>query len=181
MLKIEGNFYHDTEGDLEEIYAVLERYNLNLVTSSLKVTLGYYSRPDGFARTHSPYIDKEADSSHSLGLVRYNGEDLDLNLHRTFQWEITEKVDVEEPIYETQTVTETETYYDFDEEGELVEKEQEQTYEKEVQTGTKKVTYSQKTLRKKISQLESWAYTQLQKELLDTFDYIEYIQEEEAL
>lgn len=89
--------------------------------------------------------------------IGYNDESISYPVLLEFPLTVTEEVS--EDIYETQEITNTITYSDFDENGDIVEKTREETTTHRVKTGTRTITKSRIDLSVIDGDPYGWAYT----------------------
>lgn len=113
-----------TWGELDSFYTRIENYRLNKIEGRVDVTVISYLDREKAAQTYSEYKEDIPPQSYLLGgLIEYNSQSIDLNDYNYFKFYLTSSVEIVEDIIEQRYVSESFMYTDFDEDGNLVEKE----------------------------------------------------------
>lgn len=150
------------QGLLSEAYARIEMYRVDMFYGLLHTTVAMYPSKKAALETFPVYFGEvNPDPSQVIGVsVLYNGEEIEYPSY--FEFPLVKDVEVEYPLYEDVEEVKTSTYYDFDENGEIVKKERVDRVHKNVRSGTQKV------IRQKIDidkgNIYSYAYEQVKKE-----------------
>ena len=131
---------HDLHGELNSFYVRIEMYCLDIINMKLCTTVICYTSPNGAKTTHIDSRLNEYTSSKLIATVMWDNKEIDLNDLHYFEFSLAKEVDIEQPVYERQAKTRMGTFFDFDDEGNVIEKEGEEEYEEEVQIGTEVVT-----------------------------------------
>jgi hypothetical protein len=92
--------------------------------------------------------------------IVYNGEEIEYPTY--FELPMVDPVEVEIPIHEDVVGSKTSTYYDFDDNGEIVEKTREEETKSTIQTGTQNITKQKININKE--NVYSFAYEEVKKE-----------------
>jgi hypothetical protein len=92
--------------------------------------------------------------------IVYNGEEIEYPTY--FELPMVDPVEVEIPIHEDVVESKTSTYYDFDDNGEIVEKTREEETKTTIQTGTQSITKQKININKE--NVYSFAYEEIKKE-----------------
>lgn len=129
-----------THGSLDTFYVRIEMYRIDKIHMKLYTTVKCYTSADGAYKTWLDNRLNDYAGSFLIGNVKWDDEEIDLNELNSFEFSLVKEVDIEQPIYEIQTKTRYVPYFDFDDEGNVVEKEGEEEYEEEVEVGTESVT-----------------------------------------
>lgn len=111
-------------GELDNFYCRIENYRLNKIEGRVEVTVISYLDREKAAQTYPEYKEDMPPKSYLLGgLIEYNSQSIDLNEYNHFKFYLTSSMEILEDITEERYVSESFMYTDFDEEGNLVEKE----------------------------------------------------------
>lgn len=137
---INQKIQHDTFNQLDSFYVRIEMYRLDVLQGKLHLISRAYTDKEGAKKNYSKYQGEPSQGdSCVLGQIDIDGEIIDLNDFNYFEFSLTKEVTIIEDITEEQEVTETETYFDFDDSGEVVEKTKEYTVIKDVKIDEKEV------------------------------------------
>lgn len=161
---------HDRYGYLNSFYVRIEMYRFDVVTGKLCITSAAYTNPLGAEKTHSKY--KGEVSSHGsflISQIKYNDDIIDLNDYNYFEFLLTKNVTVVEDVMEEQEVTTNELYFDFDETGDVVEKNVERIVTKNVKVGECNVEKVEIDILPVYSDFFGHAYKLLKEQYAKTF------------
>jgi hypothetical protein len=150
------------QGLLSEAYARIEMYRVDMFYGLLHTTVAMYPSKKAALETFPVYFGEvNPDPSQVIGVnVLYNGEEIEYPSYLEFP--LVKDVEVEYPLYEDVEEIKTSTYYDFDENGEIVKKEREDKVYKNVRSGTQKVIKQKIDIDK--GNIYLYAYEQVKKE-----------------
>jgi hypothetical protein len=92
--------------------------------------------------------------------IVYNGEEIEYPTY--FEFPMVDPIEVEIPIHEDVVENKVSKYYDFDDNGEIIEKTREEEIKTTVQTGTQNITKQRININKE--NVYSFAYESVKKE-----------------
>lgn len=152
------------QGLLLEGYVRIEMYRVEVFYGLLHVTVAMYPSRQAAQDTVPMYFGEvNPNISQVVGVnIVYNDEEIEYPTY--FEFPLTEEVYTEVPIMEEVVETKKSTYYDFDENGEIVQKERVEETRSMQQTGTQKITRQKININKNNGNLYSYAYEQIKKE-----------------
>ena len=152
------------QGLLLESYVRIEMYRVEVFYGLLHVTVAMYPSRQAAQDTVPMYFGEiNPNISQVVGVnIVYNDEEIEYPTY--FEFPLTEEVYTEVPIIEEVVETKKSTYYDFDENGEIVQKERVEETRSMQQTGTQKITRQKININKNNGNLYSYAYEQIKKE-----------------
>ena len=152
------------QGLLLESYVRIEMYRVEVFYGLLHVTVAMYPSRQAAQDTVPMYFGEiNPNISQVVGVnIVYNDEEIEYPTY--FEFPLTEEVYTEVPIMEEVVETKKSTYYDFDENGEIVQKERVEETRSMQQTGTQKITRQKININKNNGNLYSYAYEQIKKE-----------------
>jgi hypothetical protein len=127
--------------NLNEFYVRIENCNISKTMGCLITGIAAYPS-SSFARTSHPRYTEDYTYDISSDIIpvkiNYNETDVDYPTHYIFA--LTSSVLVDVPVYEYNVVSESINYYDFDENGDVVEKTRIEYTSQSIQTGTEQIT-----------------------------------------
>ena len=146
------------QGLLEEAYARIEMYRVDMFYGILHTTIAMYPNRQAALETFPVYFgEKNATLSQVVGVaIVYNG--VEITYPTYFEFPLVEDVQVEVPLFKEVSETKTSTYYDFDTDGNIVEKTREDITTKVVQTGTELITKQKIKINQGNENIYSHAY-----------------------
>jgi len=150
------------QGLLSEAYARIEMYRVDMFYGLLHTTVAMYPSKKAALETFPVYFGEvNPEPSQVIGVnVLYNGEEIEYPSYLEFP--LVKDIEVEYPLYEDVEEVKISTYYDFDENGEIVKKEREDKVHKNVRSGTQKVIKQKIDIDK--GNIYLYAYEQVKKE-----------------
>lgn len=170
-LKINAPIISINHGLLTEAVVRIENYRVNKYAGQAEVTvlmfkdeedarLGKYTYAD---EVNAPLMDRRPLPAIVQVELIYKDKNIEYPTYLEFPLYTQETVEID--VYEDQEVNET--YYDFDEEGNVIEK----THTKiaSVKTGTKQVTREKLDISIVESNLYSWCYTRVKEKFGEIF------------
>lgn len=111
-----------TWGKLNQFYTRIENYRLDRINGKLHTTVLSYLDKEKADLTYPEYINSTSTQSYVLGgLLEYNSQSIDLNDYNYFVFHLTSSLEVIEELFEDRYVSESYSYFDYDEEGNVVE------------------------------------------------------------
>lgn len=140
------------QGDLTSSYARIEKYTFDKKTGNCYATVALYPSYQDAQDSVPPYLTgfsnqgnyfSPSDPNYSgskiiATLINYSGSQFE---YPNFLFlPCTASVVIDQPIYETQIVTQSVPYFDFDETGSMIEKTKIEYVSQSVQIGTQPVT-----------------------------------------
>jgi hypothetical protein len=127
------------QGILTEAYVRIEMYRVDVFNGYLHTTVCMYPSKQGAADSFPEYFgESQTKPSQNVGVnITYNDQEMEYPTY--FYFPMTSSVQIEQPVFETTTTTQTSTYYDFDDTGNIVEKTRTEDVVKSVQTGTETI------------------------------------------
>jgi hypothetical protein len=162
------------KGALSTSYARIEVYHIDKHIGVMRVSIALYVDKDDADKNkfvyHEDFLDPLNRSSQSgpiPTLINVDGNSI--NYPTIFDLPLSVDETVTEDEYQTQDLVRTVKYYDFDEDGNVIEKTREETYQDRVKTGTKSVTKSKIDLSVIGSNPYEWAYSKLKPKLEEVF------------
>ncbi len=157
------------QGLLSEAYARIEMYRVDMFYGLLHATVALYPSKQAAVDTFPVYFGEiNSNPSQVIGVsIVYNGEEIEYPSY--FEFPLTVPVEVEVPVFEDVVETKESKYYDFDGEGNIVEKVREETKTKTVQTGTKVITKLKIDINQNEGNVYSLAYDLVKKEFGQIF------------
>lgn len=154
------------KGIVTNPYLRIESYRIDKMTGYFSAVVALYVDE---ADAHSNSFDYQEEMVEPLYRkpqtgpitpdIIYNGQNITYPVGNEFPLTVTESVI--EDLYEDQTKTRTVTYFDFDEEGNIVEKTREETYTERVKTGTQTVEKSKIDITIIGNDPYAWAYAKV--------------------
>jgi hypothetical protein len=150
------------QGLLTEAYARIEMYRVDMFYGLLHATVAMYPSRQIAKDTFPVYFGEvNIHPSQIVGVsIVYNGEEIEYPTY--FELPMVDPVEVEIPIHEDVVGSKTSTYYDFDDNGEIVEKTREEETKTTIQTGTQSITKQKININKE--NVYSFAYEEVKKE-----------------
>lgn len=152
------------QGLLEESYVRIEMYRVEVFYGLLHVTVAMYPSKKAAEETVPMYFGEvNPHPSQVVGVsVVYNDQEIEYPTY--FEFPMVTDVEVEVPVFEEVTETQTSTYYDFDSNGDIVEKTRESQVTNTVETGTQTVTRQKIDIKKGEGNVYAFAYGLVKKE-----------------
>jgi hypothetical protein len=150
------------QGLLTEAYARIEMYRVDMFYGLLHATVAMYPSRQIAKDTFPVYFGEiNVHPSQIVGVsIVYNGEEIEYPTY--FELPMVDPVEVEIPIYEDVVENKVSKYYDFDENGEIIEKSREEEVKTTAQTGTQNITKQKININKE--NVYSFAYEEIKKE-----------------
>ena len=150
------------QGLLTEAYARIEMYRVDMFYGLLHATVAMYPSRQIAKDTFPVYFGEiNVHPSQIVGVsIVYNGEEIEYPTY--FELPMVDPVEVEIPIYEDVIENKVSKYYDFDENGEIIEKSREEEVKTTAQTGTQSITKQKININKE--NVYSFAYEEIKKE-----------------
>ena len=150
------------QGLLTEAYARIEMYRVDMFYGLLHATVAMYPSRQIAKDTFPVYFGEiNTHPSQIVGVsIVYNGEEIEYPTY--FELPMVDPVEVEIPIYEDVVENKVSKYYDFDENGEIIEKSREEEVKTTSQTGTQSITKQKININKE--NVYSFAYEEIKKE-----------------
>jgi hypothetical protein len=152
------------QGLLSEAYVRIEMYRVEVFYGILHATVAMYPNKKAAEDTVPTYygeINTNISQVVGVGIV-YNGEEIEYPTY--FEFPTVTDVEVEVPKYEQVTETKISKYYDFDTDGNIVEKIREEEITKTVRTGTEVITKQKIDIKKGEGNVYAFAYDQVKRE-----------------
>ena len=162
-LQINQEIETSNKGIVTAPYLRIESYRIDKVLGYMVVQIALFSNKADADKNKFIYTEdiSEPLNRNQTGpiavTITYDDEVLQYPVLLEFPLVVSE--DISEDIYESQEVTNTITYNDFDENGDIVEKTRQETTTQRVKTGTRTVTKSRIDLSVIGSDPYGWAYT----------------------
>jgi archaellin len=109
-------------GELTSFYGRIERYSIDKILGQIRATVALYPSLTEASTSFPLYLDGLHDSvpSQISTLITHNG--IEFEYPTVFNFEVTTSIEVNEPIYEYNEVSEQIGYLDFDVDGNVIEK-----------------------------------------------------------
>jgi hypothetical protein len=155
------------QGLLTEAYVRIEMYRVDMFYGLLHTTVAMYPNRQVAKDTFPIYFgETNPHPSKVVGVnILYNDNEIEYPTY--FQFPMVEDVEVEIPIYEDIVETKINKYYDFDENGEIVEKIKEEEVKTTIQTGTETIIKQKININQE--NVYSFAYNLVKKEFGEIF------------
>ncbi len=119
---VSQSIYSSTWGKLDSFYTRIENYRFDKITGRLDTTVMSYIDREKAELTYPEFTEDPSPKSYLVGgLIEYNSSSMDINDYNYFEFYLTSSVEVTEELFEKRWVSESFTYTDFDDEGNLVE------------------------------------------------------------
>jgi len=152
------------QGLLLESYVRIEMYRVELFYGLLHVTVAMYPSRQAAQDTVPMYFGEvNPNPSQVVGVnIVYKDEEMEYPTY--FQFPLVKEIELEIPVMEERVETKTSTYYDFDEKGDIVQKERQDEIRSVVQVGTQKIPKQKIDINKNNGNIYSFAYEQIKKE-----------------
>lgn len=152
------------QGLLTEAYVRIEMYRVDMFYGLLHTTIAMYPSRQAALETFPIYFGEvNPHPSQIVGIDIVHNE-TEMQYPTYFQFPLVKDEEVEVPLFEEITETKTSKYYDFDEDGNIVERERQTEVQKIVQTGTQKIVKQKIDINKNNGNIYSFAYEQVKKE-----------------
>lgn len=152
------------QGLLTEAYVRIEMYRVDMFYGLLHTTIAMYPSRQAALETFPIYFgEANPHPSQIIGVsLVYNNEEIQYPTY--FEIPLVKDEEVEIPVFEEVTETKTSKYYDFDEDGNIVEREKQTEAKKIVQTGTQTIVKQKIDINKNNGNIYSFAYEQIKRE-----------------
>jgi hypothetical protein len=152
------------QGLLTEAYVRIEMYRVDMFYGLLHTTIAMYPSRQAALETFPVYFGEvNPHPSQIVGVsLVYNNEEIEYPTY--FEIPLVKDEEVEIPVFEEVTETKTSKYYDFDEDGNIVEREKQTEAKKIVQTGTQTIVKQKIDINKNNGNIYSFAYEQIKRE-----------------
>jgi hypothetical protein len=152
------------QGLLSEAYVRIEMYRVEVFYGVLHATVAMYPSRQAAMETVPEYFGEvNPNPSQVVGVsLVYKGEEIEYPTY--FQFPMIEPVEIEVPRFEEVTEVITSTYYDFDDNGNIVEQTRETEKIKTVQTGTETITKYKISVNKNEGKVYEFAYGLVKEE-----------------
>jgi hypothetical protein len=152
------------QGLLTEAYVRIEMYRVEVYYGILHATVAMYPSRKAAMETVPQYFGEgNPNPSQVIGVsLVYKGEEMEYPTY--FQFPMAEPVEIEVPRFEEVKEVVTSTYYDFDEDGNIVEKTRETEKTKTVQTGTETITKYKISINKNEGKVYEFAYASVKEQ-----------------
>jgi len=152
------------QGLLSEAYVRIEMYRVEVFYGLLHATVAMYpSRKAAMETIPEYYGEVNPNPSQVVGVsLVYKGEEIEYPTY--FQFPMIEPVEIEVPLFEEVKEVITSTYYDFDDEGNIVEQTRETEKINTVQKGTEIITKSKISINKNEGRVYEFAYASVKEE-----------------
>jgi hypothetical protein len=119
---VSQSIYSSNWGELDSFYTRIENYRFDKITGRLDTTVMCYIDSEKAKLTYAEFIQDPSPKSYLIGgLVEYNSSSIDINDYNYFEFYLTSSVEVIEDLFEESWVSESFTYTDFDDDGNLIE------------------------------------------------------------
>jgi len=173
-LQINKEIETTNKGVVTNPYARIESYHIDKGIGIMRVSIALYSSKDEADQNGFVYIEDFLDPLNRAPqpgpiatLINFDGDSI--NYPTIFDFTLSVDETITEDEYQTQDLVRTVKYYDFDEDGNVIEKTREENYQDRVKIGTKSVTKSKIDLSVIGSNPYAWAYTKLKPKLEEVF------------
>jgi hypothetical protein len=152
------------QGLLTEAYVRIEMYRVEVFYGILHITVAMYPSRQAAKETVPEYFGEvNPNPSQVVGVsLVHKGEEVEYPTY--FEFPMIEPVEIEIPRFEEVKELVTSTYYDFDEEGNIVEQTRETEKTKTVQTGTETITKYKIAIDKNEGKVYEFAYAAVKEE-----------------
>jgi hypothetical protein len=152
------------QGLLNEAYVRIEMYRVDMFYGLLHTTIAMYPSRQAALETFPIYFGEvNPHPSQIVGVsIVHNGEEIEYPTY--FEIPLTKDEEVEIPVFEEVTETKVSKYYDFDKDGNIVEKENQIEVKRTVETGTQTIIKQKIDINKNNGNIYSFAYEQIKKE-----------------
>ena len=146
------------QGFLSEAYVRIEKYAVDMFYGTLTVTVAMYPSRQAAIETFPVYFGEvNPDPSQVVGVkIVYDGKEIEYST--LFEIPLVTQVEVEVPYFKDVEEVQTSKYYDFDEDGNIVEKSREQTIVKKVSAGTQTITKAKIDINQNEGKIYEYAY-----------------------
>jgi hypothetical protein len=152
------------QGLLTEAYVRIEMYRVDMFYGLLHTTIAMYPSRQAALETFPVYFGEvNPHPSQIVGVsIVYNDQEIQYPTY--FEIPLVKDQEIEVPVFEDVLETKTSTYYDFDDNGDIVEKTREDQVTRTVQTGTQTIVKQKIDINKNNGNIYSFAYEQIKKE-----------------
>ena len=142
-------------------------YRVDMFYGLLHITVAMYPSRQVAKDTFPVYFGEvNPHPSQIVGVsIVYNGEEIEYPTY--FEFPMVDPVEIEIPIYEDVVGSKISKYYDFDDNGEIIEKTREEETKTTVQTGTQTIIKQKINVNKE--NVYSFAYDLVKKEFSKIF------------
>jgi hypothetical protein len=137
-------------------------YTVNMFYGLCLTTIAMYPNRNAAKKTFPIYFGEVSPNASQVVGINIILNDEEIEYPTYFEFPMVEDEEIEIPIMEEVTETKTSTYYDFDENGEIVEKTREEKTTKLVQIGIDKITKQKININKE--NVYEFAYNSVKKE-----------------
>jgi hypothetical protein len=152
------------QGLLEESYVRIEMYRVEVFYGLLHVTVAMYPSKKAAEETVPMYFGEvNPHPSQVVGVsIVYDGKEIEYPTY--FEFPMVRDVEIEVPVFEEIVETQTSTYYDFDNNGDIVEKTRESQITKTVEKGVQTITRQKIDIKQGEGNVYAFAYDSVKKE-----------------
>jgi hypothetical protein len=152
------------QGLLDEAYVRIEMYRVDMFYGLLHTTIAMYPSRQAALDTFPVYFGEgNPHPSQIVGVsIVYNDKEMQYPTY--FEIPLVKDEEVEMPVFEEVTDVKTSKYYDFDKDGNIIEKENQTEVKRTVQTGTQTIVKQKIDINKNNGNIYSFAYEQIKKE-----------------
>jgi hypothetical protein len=152
------------QGLLTEAYVRIEMYRVDMFYGLLHTTIAMYPSRQAALETFPVYFGEvNPHPSQIIGVsIVYNDQEIQYPTY--FEIPLVKDEEVEVPVFEEVTEIKTSKYYDFDEDGNIVEREKQTEAKKIVQTGVQAIVKQKIDINKNNGNIYSFAYEQIKRE-----------------
>jgi hypothetical protein len=152
------------QGLLDEAYVRIEMYRVDMFYGLLHTTIAMYPSRQAALETFPVYFGEVNPHPSQIVGVSIVHKDKEMQYPTYFEIPLVKDQEIEVPVFEDVLETKTSTYYDFDDNGDIVEKTREDQVTRTVQTGTQTIVKQKIDINKNNGNIYSFAYEQIKKE-----------------
>jgi hypothetical protein len=152
------------QGLLSEAYVRIEMYRVEVFYGILHATVAMYPSREAAMETVPEYFGEVNPKPSQVIGVSLVYKDQEIEYPTYFEFPMIEPVEIEVPLFEEVKEVVTSTYYDFDENGDIVEQTRETEKTKTVQTGTETITKYKISVNKNEGRVYEFAYASVKEE-----------------
>jgi len=157
------------QGLLSEAYVRIEKYTVDMFYGTLTATVAMYPSKQAAIETFPVYYGEVNPNPSQVIGVSIIHKEKEIEYPTLFEIPLIAEVDVEVPYYEDREKIETSTYYDFDETGDIVEKNREVTTTSKVLAGTQVITKPKIDINQNGGKIYEYAYNLIKEEFGQIF------------
>lgn len=167
---VNKNIIHPTYGEIESFYSRIENYRLDKLNGELFLTVSSYYDKDAAEIVNTRDLTQPAWFGYPVnGMVEVDGVEFDMNELNFYRIHLTSSYYTYEDIMEEQLITKEVTYYDYDEDGNMLEVTNEEDVYEFVKVGETPIEGTKIDFSPVTSSIFEFSYSIVKNKYLEVF------------